>query len=75
MDETSAPAQAGLPVPSSMVYSFDVSRFTVGLYIGTMAATSVLHAVMAAHIGRHPEIQEPTHPLALANIARTVAAA
>lgn len=75
MDETSAPTQAGLPVPSSMVYSFDVSRFTVGLYIGTMAATSVLHAVMAAHIGRHPEIQEPTHPLALANIARTVAAA
>lgn len=64
-----------LQVPSSMVYAFDVSRFTVGLYIGTMTSTSLLHAAMAFHIFRRPEIQEPTHPLTMSNVARTVAAA
>jgi uncharacterized membrane protein len=47
-----------LPLPTEITAAFETSKLSLALYIGTMAANSLLLTAIAWEIYRHPEIEE-----------------
>lgn len=56
-----------LPLPTAMSAEFDTEPLTVGFYIGTMFASSLILTLLAVTIRGDPLLEAPEHP-----ISRTV---
>lgn len=52
-----------LPLPTEMVSQFKTSPVTVGLYIGTMAASSLSLTIMTLLIRKHSQLESEANPL------------
>jgi TMEM175 potassium channel family protein len=65
-----------LPLPTEMVSQFDTTPLTVGFYIGTMAASSLLLMLMALLTRRHPQLELDENPVSgrtvLASVTVTI---
>lgn len=48
-----------LQLPSAMIYSLAADRWSVVLYVGTLATTQCLMTVMSWRVGAHPELLAP----------------
>jgi uncharacterized membrane protein len=52
-----------LPLPTEMVSQFRTSSVTVGIYIGTMAASSLTLTAMTLMIRKHPQLELEENPM------------
>lgn len=52
-----------LPLPTEMVSQFRTSSVSVGVYIGTMAASSLTLTAMALLIRKHPRLELEGNPM------------
>ncbi|WP_308466616.1 TMEM175 family protein [Rathayibacter soli] len=65
-----------LPLPTEMISQFATTPVTVGIYIGTLTASSVTLLAMTLLIRRHPQLEDPSNPMrgrkVFASIATTI---
>ncbi|WP_329001961.1 TMEM175 family protein [Kribbella sp. NBC_00709] len=52
-----------LPFPTEIIGSFDTSRFTAGLYAGTILALSICQSAITWMVYGHKELERPDNPV------------
>ena len=66
-----------LPLPTEMVSQFKTSPLTVGIYVGTMTASSLTLTSLTLLIRKHPQLELEGNPVSdsevFANVATTIA--
>ncbi|WP_460655835.1 TMEM175 family protein [Kribbella endophytica] len=64
-----------LPFPTEIIGSFETSRFTSGLYIGTILVLSLFQSGLVLMIRRHPDIEDPDNPVTRGELINSIVTA
>jgi uncharacterized membrane protein len=63
-----------LPLPTAITYEFGSSPITVGFYIGTMTANSLLLTAITLVVRHHPQLESKSNPVTRQGVRGSVTA-
>ncbi len=64
-----------LPFPTEIIGSFETSRFTSGLYIGTILVLSLCQTGLVLMIRQHPDLEDPDNPVTRGELINSIVTA
>jgi uncharacterized membrane protein len=64
-----------LPFPTEIIGSFETSRFTSGLYIGTILVLSLCQTGLVLMIRRHPNLEDQDNPVTRGELINSIVTA